>query len=212
MKQNLRSTRTLVASRLLYTGVFAAVLAWASMQSTLEAAAQNRVTYGQIITGLDEAGEAVQKVGINADALRAEIEASIQADGDDAARGAPSVLAALKELPNFLVQIEFDLNAATIRPQSWETVGRIADALHNPLLLGNRFAVVGHTDGRGGRAYNLDLSQRRADTVVNMLVSVFKVPAAHLIAIGVGEEAMLDAGNPDDAVNRRVELINLGPV
>jgi len=212
MTQNLRSPETIFSSRLLSAGMVLVVLAGMSMQTKQEAAAQNRVTYGQIITGLDKAGEAVQKVGINVDALRAEIEASIQAEGDDAARAAPSVLAALKELPNFLVQIEFDLNAATIRPQSWETVGRIADALHNPLLLGNRFAVVGHTDGRGGRAYNLELSQRRADAVVDMLVTVFKVPAAHLIAIGVGEEAMLDAGNPDDAVNRRVELINLGPV
>jgi outer membrane protein OmpA-like peptidoglycan-associated protein len=109
------------------------------------------------------------------------------------------------------VQIEFDLNADTIRPESWVTVGRIADALHNPLLSGSKFAVIGHTDGRGGRKYNLDLSQRRAAAVVDMLVSVFKVPAKHLLAIGVGEEDMLDASKPDAAVNRRVELINLGP-
>jgi OmpA-OmpF porin, OOP family len=193
------------------TSLLAAILAASAIALPAAANAQTQVTYGQIISGLDKAGDAAQRVGINVDALEAEIEARIQAEGDDAAKDAPSVLAALKQLPNFLVQIEFDLNADTIRPESWVTVGRIADALHNPLLMGSRFAVIGHTDGRGGRKYNLDLSQRRAAAVVDMLVSVFKVPAAHLLAIGVGEEDMLDASNPDASVNRRVELINLGP-
>jgi OmpA-OmpF porin, OOP family len=193
------------------TSLLAAILAASTIALPAAANAQTQVTYGQIISGLDKAGDAAQRVGINVDALEAEIEARIQAEGDDAAKDAPSVLAALKQLPNFLVQIEFDLNADTIRPESWVTVGRIADALHNPLLMGSRFAVIGHTDGRGGRKYNLDLSQRRAAAVVDMLVSVFKVPAAHLLAIGVGEEDMLDASNPDASVNRRVELINLGP-
>lgn len=193
------------------TSLFAAILAATVTALPVSGSAQTQVTYGQIIAGLDKAGDAAQRVGINVDALQAEIAARIQAGGDDAAKDAPSVLAALKQLPNFLVQIEFDLNADTIRPESWVTVGRIADALHNPLLMGSRFAVIGHTDGRGGRKLNLDLSQRRAAAVVDMLVTVFKVPAAHLLAIGVGEEDMLDASNPDAAVNRRVELINLGP-
>jgi OmpA-OmpF porin, OOP family len=194
------------------TNLFAAILAATVIALPVLASAQTQVTYGQIIAGLDKAGDAAQRVGINVDALQAEIAARIQAGGDDAAKDAPSVLAALKQLPNFLVQIEFDLNADTIRPESWVTVGRIADALHNPLLMGSRFAVIGHTDGRGSRQNNLALSQRRANAVVDMLVTVFKVPASHLLALGVGEEDMLDAGNPDAAVNRRVELINLGPV
>jgi OmpA-OmpF porin, OOP family len=193
------------------TNLFAAILAATVIALPGLASAQTQVTYGQIIAGLDKAGDAAQRVGIDVNALQAEIEARIQAEGDDAAKDAPSVLAALKQLPNFLVQIEFDLNADTIRPESWVTVGRIADALHNPLLTGSRFAVIGHTDGRGGRQYNLELSQRRAKAVVDMLVTVFRVPANHLLALGVGEEDMLDASNPDDSVNRRVELINLGP-
>jgi outer membrane protein OmpA-like peptidoglycan-associated protein len=191
--------------------LFAAIVTATVLTFPTIAGAQTQVTYGQIISGLDKAGDAAQRVGINVDALEAEIEARIQAEGDDAAKDAPSVLAALKQLPNFLVQIEFDLNADTIKPESWVTVGRIADALHNPLLGGSKFAVIGHTDGRGGRKANLELSQRRAAAVVDMLVSVFKVPAGHLLAIGVGEEDMLDASNPDASVNRRVELINLGP-
>jgi outer membrane protein OmpA-like peptidoglycan-associated protein len=87
----------------------------------------------------------------------------------------------------------------------------IADALHHPVLLSYKFAVVGHTDAKGSRDYNLKLSQRRADAVVEALTTTFRVDAAQLVSLGLGEEQLRDDGKPEAAVNRRVQLLNIGP-
>lgn len=69
--------------------------------------------------------------------------------------------------------------------------------------------VVGHTDMTGSLAYNLDLSERRAQSVVRSLVEDYNVPAARLDARGVGPLAP-DASNGAEtgrALNRRVEIV-----
>lgn len=87
----------------------------------------------------------------------------------------------------------------------------MADALHHPILLSNKFAIIGHTDAKGSRVYNLGLSDRRALSVMEMLVTTFAVDPAMLTAVGFGEEQLSDLQNPNSGVNRRVQLINIGP-
>jgi outer membrane protein OmpA-like peptidoglycan-associated protein len=87
----------------------------------------------------------------------------------------------------------------------------MADALHHPYLLGYRFLIVGHTDARGNREYNLKLSQQRADSIREALVNPFGVDRRRLDALGLGEEQLLRRNNPEAAENRRVQLINIGP-
>ena len=70
--------------------------------------------------------------------------------------------------------------------------------------------VVGHTDGVGSDDYNLDLSQRRAESVVAGLVDR-GVPSDRLTADGVGsdEPVATEGGDDDEAArarNRRVEV------
>jgi len=174
--------------------------------------AQNRISVGQVMTSLNKSGKTAQKVGIDTAAVRRDIEARIQAEGGGNATSAPPVSELLRRLPNFIVQIQFDLNSDVIRPESWETVGRIADALHHPLLSGNRFLVVGHTDSSGTREHNLELSDKRAFAVSELLTTTFRVPNKRLLPIGFGEEQIFDTKNSKAAVNRRVEFINLGPL
>jgi OOP family OmpA-OmpF porin len=176
------------------------------------AQAQTRLTTGELTKQLNQTAGNAQKVGIDVDAIRADIEARIKADGTENAGGSPPISDVLKGLPNFIVQIQFELNSDVITIESWETVGRIADAMFNPLLAGDRFLIVGNTDARGKREANLNLSDRRAAAVAEMLANVFRVPANRLVSIGLGEEQLLDAQNPNDGVNRRVQLINIGPV
>jgi outer membrane protein OmpA-like peptidoglycan-associated protein len=116
----------------------------------------------------------------------------------------------LANLAQFTVEINFDFNSAAIRPESYRNVGAIADALHNPLLLGYGFLVVGHTDSVGGRTYNVGLSQRRAEAIVAALVDPFGVNPAVLQPVGMGEEQLRDPAHPTSGVNRRVQLINVG--
>ena len=89
-------------------------------------------------------------------------------------------------------------------------MGLIADAIHTPYLMGQRLVVVGHTDATGGRELNLRLSKERAASVMNALTTTFNVPPSQMVAIGLGEEQLQDPGNPDAAINRRVQIINLG--
>lgn len=116
----------------------------------------------------------------------------------------------LANLAQFTVEINFNFNSAVIRPESYRNVGAIADALHNPILLGYGFLVMGHTDSVGGRMYNVGLSQRRAEAIVAALVNPFGVNPAILQPVGMGEEQLRDPAHPTSGVNRRVQLINVG--
>jgi outer membrane protein OmpA-like peptidoglycan-associated protein len=116
----------------------------------------------------------------------------------------------LNKLAQITIAIQFDLNSARIRPESYRSVGLMADALHHPYLLGYRFLIVGHTDARGDREYNLRLSQQRADAIREALVNPFGVDSRRLDALGLGEEQLLRPSNPEAAENRRVQLINIG--
>jgi outer membrane protein OmpA-like peptidoglycan-associated protein len=116
----------------------------------------------------------------------------------------------LANLAQFTVEINFNFNSAVIRPESYRDVGAIADALHNPILLGYGFLVIGHTDSVGGRMYNVGLSQRRAEAIVAALVNPFGINPAILQPVGMGEEQLRDPAHPTSGVNRRVQLINVG--
>ncbi|MGB7254639.1 MAG: OmpA family protein [Xanthobacteraceae bacterium] len=116
----------------------------------------------------------------------------------------------LANLAQFTVEINFNFNSAVIRPESYRDVGAIADALHNPVLLGYGFLVLGHTDSVGGRMYNVGLSQRRAEAIVAALVNPFGINPAILQPVGMGEEQLRDPAHPTSGVNRRVQLINVG--
>jgi outer membrane protein OmpA-like peptidoglycan-associated protein len=118
--------------------------------------------------------------------------------------------AELEKLAQITVVINFDLNSARIRPDSYHTVGLIADSLYHPLLLGYRFLIVGHTDSTGNRSHNLKLSQERADAIRLALLNPFGIQGNRIDAVGLGEEQLLNRANPQAAENRRVQLINIG--
>lgn len=166
----------------------------------------------KVDNALTRLGGSATRVGIDTAAVRRDILARIQAEGNDNAPSGATELDILRQLPNFIVQIQFFLDSEVIKPESWVIVGRIADALHHPLLAGNRFLIVGHTDTSGTRTHNLDLSQRRAAAITQMLIAGFGVPARRLLSVGLGEEQLLEGLAPNDPVHRRVELINIGPV
>ena len=189
---------------------FAVAITGLLLSATI-ASAQGTLTEADIINSLVETGPAMQAAGFDVAAIQKALFERIQVEGTESAARPMPVLQALSKYPNLTVQVEFDFDSDWIRPSSWETVGLIADGLHHPLLLTSRFAVIGHTDAKGSRDYNLKLSQRRAEAVMDMLVSTFRVPPDQLVALGVGEEQPADPANPDAAINRRVQLINIGP-
>jgi outer membrane protein OmpA-like peptidoglycan-associated protein len=104
--------------------------------------------------------------------------------------------------------VNFKTDSDELTGESLAILDRVSKTLAaNPQI---QVVVAGHTDSDGDDAYNKDLSQRRAQTVVNYLVSQ-KVDPNNLIAKGYGEEQPV-AGNDTaegKAQNRRVELNRL---
>jgi outer membrane protein OmpA-like peptidoglycan-associated protein len=67
--------------------------------------------------------------------------------------------------------------------------------------------IEGHADARGSDEFNRVLSERRAQAVVQHLVSTYGVDEKALRPVGRGKERLRDATRPDSEVNRRVELV-----
>src|SRR5262245_38394292 len=144
-------------------------------------------------------------------ALRAQLARSLQDPARRERVNREPLSEELNKLAQMTIAIQFDFNSARIRPASYRSVGLMADALYHPFLLGYRFLVVGQTDGKGSREYNLKLSQQRADAIREALMNPFGIESRRIEAIGLGEEQLLDRANPEAAQNRRVQLINIGP-
>jgi OOP family OmpA-OmpF porin len=122
----------------------------------------------------------------------------------------PLIAPDLPKLPQVAVEINFDEDAAVVRPESYRMLGRIADTLGDPSLLGYRFLIIGHTLSTGRRENNMTLSQRRADVIREVLINTFKISAKRLVTIGLGEEQMLDAGRPAASINQSIQVATLG--
>jgi len=105
--------------------------------------------------------------------------------------------------------IYFDLDSYTIKPESEPTLDASADMLTADSSL--KVYVVGHTDMTGNLEYNLDLSARRAEAVVNELVNNYGIDADRLMAKGVGPLSPVSTNTTEEGrkLNRRVELVQM---
>jgi len=105
--------------------------------------------------------------------------------------------------------ITFDVNKADIKSESFGTLKGIAGVLaENPDV---NVKIIGHTDGDGDDAKNLDLSKRRAESVKNELVKNFGIDSSRLTTEGAGETKPIAANDipVNKARNRRVEIIKI---
>lgn len=101
--------------------------------------------------------------------------------------------------------VYFDHDQSTLKPASLPAIAVLAAALNlNPEL---RVQVEGHTDHQGSEAYNLELSRRRAETVITALVEQ-GVTRSNLqgIAFGFARPLVSNATEEGRAQNRRVEI------
>lgn len=103
--------------------------------------------------------------------------------------------------------IYFDSGSDKVKTESDEALGEIAKLLKSRPDLG--LLVVGHTDNQGKLDYNMDLSKRRAASVVKALAESHGIDAARLTPAGVGFLAPVASNRGDEgrSQNRRVELV-----
>ncbi len=102
--------------------------------------------------------------------------------------------------------ILFDLDLATIRGESKPVLDEVLGVLKGEP--GWKVTIEGHTDSTGGDSHNLELSQRRADSVKAYLVAG-GITADRLQTKGYGESRPVadNATELGRAQNRRVELV-----
>jgi outer membrane protein OmpA-like peptidoglycan-associated protein len=125
----------------------------------------------------------------------------------------PLIAPDLARLPAFNAQIQFDADTPIIQPASYQTVGRIADALVHASLLPFTFLIVGHVESNSKtREANAILSQRRADAIRDVLVNTFKISAKRIQSIGLGEEQLLDRPRPTAAVNGQTQILTFSKI
>ncbi|MBN1548888.1 MAG: OmpA family protein [Syntrophaceae bacterium] len=105
----------------------------------------------------------------------------------------------------FKGDVTFDTNSTIVRPGLYSEIDRVAGVIKQyPETL---IRVEGHTDSVGSEEYNMDLSNRRALSVKNLLVQQ-EIADARIEAVGFGE-TMPVATNETEAgrqMNRRVEI------
>ncbi len=103
-------------------------------------------------------------------------------------------------------EVLFETDQSVLRPEARERLTAVADAMRaSPSQLG---VVAGYTDSRGTDAHNQQLSQARADSVRDFLLSA-GVPADRLRSEGRGEASPIASNDSAEgrANNRRVEII-----
>ena len=145
-------------------------------------------------------------------ALRQQAVDRIKSRADVTASKRPPIAPQLLKLPQFNFDVAFDPDSSVIRPQSYQTIGRIADALSDPVLQPYTFLVIDHTEATGRRDANLTLSQRRAESIREVLAGTFKISPKRLQALGLGEEQLQDSSRPTSPANVRAQIATIGKV
>lgn len=106
------------------------------------------------------------------------------------------------------IKILFATNSDALMPESHEILDEVVSVFEQNARL--RVRVEGHTDGDGDDKYNLDLSARRAASVMKYLVDK-GVASERLESHGCGEATPLGDNATEDGkqMNRRVEFVIL---
>lgn len=136
---------------------------------------------------------------------------------NDAVHRADSLDQVVKGLDNYRsagdVSVTFGFDKAVLTKDDKDQLDQFAQGLNSQKSY--ILEVTGGTDSTGSAQYNYELSQRRADAVVQYLASKYGVPAHRFYLIGIGKDKEVAPNNTAEGrkKNRRVEvriLTNMG--
>ncbi|SIN98514.1 OmpA family protein [Vannielia litorea] len=151
----------------------------------------------------------------DADTIRAALSTKTVADRRFALYQVRNIERVRKLAPAIdLDAINFRTGSAVIDPQEAEELAALGNLIRayvdeNP---GEIFLVEGHTDAVGNAAYNLALSDRRAESVALALTEYFDVPPENLVVQGYGESDLKIKTLDDERANRRAAVRRITPL
>ena len=165
--------------------------------------------------------DARAQAGIQAvNAKTADVEQKAQAAGQsaasaqqvaDAANNRVGVLTnTVANLDNYRpvaeTSVKFGFNKDGLTPKAKEALDQLAGTISS--TKGYIIALEGSTDSVGSAEYNYDLSQRRANSVIQYLASKYNVPAHKIYVIGLGKDKPVETNKTREgrADNRRVDV------
>ena len=110
----------------------------------------------------------------------------------------------MTQIASIKLLVNFDFDSAVVKEQYFNDLGELAAFLKRFEDL--QVDVEGHTDSVGPEDYNQQLSQRRAQAVVDMLVNQYGIASSRLEAKGYGETRPVASNDTAEgrAENRRV--------
>ena len=102
--------------------------------------------------------------------------------------------------------VHFGFNKDNLTKQAKEALDQLATDVPN--TKGYIVTVEGGTDSVGPSDYNYDLSQRRANSVIQYLASEHNIPAHKIYLIGLGKDKPVETNKTSEgrAKNRRVDV------
>jgi outer membrane protein OmpA-like peptidoglycan-associated protein len=157
--------------------------------------------------------QAVQAKAAEVDqkALAAGSEADkAQLSANSASQRVDALTKAVINLDNYRPVVEtavhFGFNKDNLTKEAKEAIDQLAASVAT--TKGYIITVEGATDSVGSSEYNYDLSQRRADAVIQYLASEKGVPAYKVYLIGLGKDKPVETNKTADgrAKNRRVDI------
>ncbi len=150
----------------------------------------------------------------------AEVEQKAQTAGQNAAQAQQTADAAntrvgvltntVANLDNYHAvaetSVKFGFNKDNLTSKAKESLDQLAGQIAN--TKGYLIALEGGTDSVGPADYNYDLSQRRANSVIQYLATKYNVPAHKIYVIGLGKDKPVESNKTSSgrADNRRVDV------
>lgn len=113
----------------------------------------------------------------------------------------------VEPLPSIDLEILFDYNSASLRPDQMAPLVSLSRDLSEIDFSRAQLVLMGHTDGVGSAVYNKELSHRRAQSVAAFLSEAADIPLYKIKTSGMGFDYLKTPSDPANAINRRVQIL-----
>jgi outer membrane protein OmpA-like peptidoglycan-associated protein len=106
-----------------------------------------------------------------------------------------------------MIGLNFDSGAAALKPEHREILETLESAIG--VFPESRVMVEGHTDAFGSDTHNMELSQERAEAVVQHLLSAMPISPTNLGSFGYGETRPVANNETSEGRmrNRRIDVV-----